>query len=823
MKKLQSQFLCLPRTVICLILLISGIGNGQSWGQINENIQSWTPHNSYGNYTQEINAGTVIMEACVVQIGASATGDGSAGRIQMQASNGIVELPLLPSVGTVEIALAAGSSNRSLTLQYLTDSTWTNLITWTGISSTGTFYSYEMNVDTPTRLRLFNPSHTVYVHDIHVDLHPTAPVLMTSTNQLNNLNYMGSGPSAAQSFVLSGANLNGSNLSLSLPGFSAFQLSESEQTAYSQSLLIPAYDGSPKQIYVRLAAGLDTGVYNDVMTISGGGAADISVNLSGSVLSLPSITDATATGMVGSAFYYSLQTTGNPFAFAMIAGVLPEGLSLDVENGTISGIPEEAGNYDIQVTATNAAGLSLAATISLQIAKGIQTISLNDVFAQTGGADILLPAVSNEGISMGYVSDNTAVVVVSGNILTIAGAGTAVVTASNAGNDNYEAFIGTFTVNVNETSPVTTSSLFFSEYIEGSSDNKYIEIFNGTGTTVDLSEYTVELYSNGAGTPSNTQTLGTLLNILPAGEVMVIRNNDAGIHNSLITTYASSVCNFNGDDALVLKRNGIIIDIIGQIGCDPGTKWTADGGLSTLDKTLIRRPEVCSGITVNPSDSCGVGSFPTLATEWVVLPQNAASNLGIHTTDCNAVPAAPTITLGAVSSGICVNVDNIISIAYSAQHFEGSPTFTAQVSNASGDFTLPVASETGTSPILLSVPADALAPGTYQIRVISGMVQSDTAILFARAKPNGNITALNGSMISEPMCAGTEAVVKFTATAGLAPFSLTFNDGATDYIKEQVSAENGIPTEVQIEASVPYSRTYTLTKIQDANGCIAEE
>ena len=34
-----------------------------------------------------------------------------------------------------------------------------------------------------------------------------------------------------------------------------------------------------------------------------------------------------------------------------------------------------------------------------------------------------------------------------------------------------------------------TYDLFISEYAEGSSDNKYIEIYNGTGTSIDLSDY----------------------------------------------------------------------------------------------------------------------------------------------------------------------------------------------------------------------------------------------------------------------------------------------------------------------------------------------
>ena len=46
------------------------------------------------------------------------------------------------------------------------------------------------------------------------------------------------------------------------------------------------------------------------------------------------------------------------------------------------------------------------------------------------------------------------------------------------------------------------TDLFFSEYIEGSSFNKALEIYNGTGAAVDLSTYSVELYSNGAAAPS---------------------------------------------------------------------------------------------------------------------------------------------------------------------------------------------------------------------------------------------------------------------------------------------------------------------------------
>ena len=75
--------------------------------------------------------------------------------------------------------------------------------------------------------------------------------------------------------------------------------------------------------------------------------------------------------------------------------------------------------------------------------------------------------------------------------------------------------------------PVTSPAageLFFSEYIEGSSHNKALEIYNGTGATVDLSTYTVELYSNGAASPSQSVALS---GSLADGDVFVLAHASA--------------------------------------------------------------------------------------------------------------------------------------------------------------------------------------------------------------------------------------------------------------------------------------------------------
>ena len=99
-----------------------------------------------------------------------------------------------------------------------------------------------------------------------------------------------------------------------------------------------------------------------------------------------------------------------------------------------------------------------------------------------------------------------------------------------------------------------TSDLLISEYIEGSSFNKALELYNGTGSDIDLANYSLELYSNGASTASQTLPLsGTLKN----GDTYVLYHKDANADiKSKGDLENSTVINFNGDDAVVLKKDG---------------------------------------------------------------------------------------------------------------------------------------------------------------------------------------------------------------------------------------------------------------------------
>jgi predicted extracellular nuclease len=132
---------------------------------------------------------------------------------------------------------------------------------------------------------------------------------------------------------------------------------------------------------------------------------------------------------------------------------------------------------------------------------------------------------------------------------------------------------------------MVTSDLFFSEYIEGSSNNKALEIYNGTGTNIDLSIYSVKLAANGG----NWGNILDLSGFLAAGDVYIIFNSGA---DSIIKSrgdITSSVTYFNGDDAVGLFKKDTLIDIVGQYMVDPGTAWDVAGIVGATQNTALSK------------------------------------------------------------------------------------------------------------------------------------------------------------------------------------------------------------------------------------------
>lgn len=172
------------------------------------------------------------------------------------------------------------------------------------------------------------------------------------------------------------------------------------------------------------------------------------------------------------------------------------------------------------------------------------------------------------------------------------------------------------------------SELFFSEYIEGSSNNKALEIYNPTSGPIDLSDYVVKRHTNGSPTASGTYDfpVGT---ILAAGDVYVIGNTSADPLILAVADTTNAATFFNGDDALILENlaTGDTVDVIGEVGVDPGTNWTVGTG-ATSEFTLIR----------NIGIQQGNNDWASAANEWTAYPQNTFDSLGMHSMTSCAPP-----------------------------------------------------------------------------------------------------------------------------------------------------------------------------------------
>ena len=165
-------------------------------------------------------------------------------------------------------------------------------------------------------------------------------------------------------------------------------------------------------------------------------------------------------------------------------------------------------------------------------------------------------------------------------------------------------------------SSVNSDELLISEYVEGSSNNKAIEIANVTTGTINLSSYNLRRQTNGSGDWSTPFYLSGTLEI---GDVVVVINGNANnetlideadiiVENNASTNYGEPL-NFNGNDPVGLFKNDVLIDIIGEF----------DGGNENFakDVTLRRKSSVSEPNT----------TFD-LENEWDVYPKDTVDDIG---------------------------------------------------------------------------------------------------------------------------------------------------------------------------------------------------
>lgn len=337
------------------------------------------------------------------------------------------------------------------------------------------------------------------------------------------------------------------------------------------------------------------------------------------------------------------------------------------------------------------------------------------------------------------------------------------------------------------------SNLFFSEYIEGSSNNKVVEIYNPTASAINLSTYSLVKYLNGSATPSGTRTLS---GSVAAGDVYVISNNNSSAAIIAASDDTTGFMNFNGNDALELKQLTTSIDVIGQIGVDPGASgWPVPGG-STTDKTIIRSKYSYKGNT----------NWSTASLEWKAFPIDMIDSLGSHHIMPCGTAVPPTISFD--------------TLAMSVSEAVGSVGFGFRVNNPSAtafsvDVLVDVAGSSASGADYTFAPRTVNFPGgtTQTLVIINDLIAEGTEVIKVKMR-NPTAGAIIIDSIVNITIIDNDSLKLFFQGAG----GSVLESASTSLINVKLSGASTTPVNVDVryisgDATIGVDFTYTDTTL----------
>lgn len=334
--------------------------------------------------------------------------------------------------------------------------------------------------------------------------------------------FEGNGPSAEDSFLVSGINLT-QNITVSAP--TNFEVSLTSGSGFGASVVLTQSGGtvSPTTVYIRLSTGLSANSYNGDVTASSTGATNQTLAVSGVVS--PATPQFTISGGTPAAMNYTFGTGPSNEE-----SIFVEGLFL-TSNITVTAPT----NFEVSLTS----GSGFGSSVDLIPSSG--TVASTEVFIRLASGLAINSYSGNITVSSSPAADQT--VAVTGNVF---GAPT-----------NSLVIIGVYD------GPNTGGT------------PKGVELF-ALADIADLSLYGISSVTNGAGSNGSTIEFTFPADALSAGQSIFVATESTEFTNffGFAPDYITGVVGINGDDAIELYENGVIIDTFGDVNADgSGTAW----------------------------------------------------------------------------------------------------------------------------------------------------------------------------------------------------------------------------------------------------------
>ncbi|WP_160748047.1 S-layer family protein [Flavobacterium sp. Sd200] len=496
------------------------------------------------------------------------------------------------TLGTTEVLQTAAVWNSPIIVSGLTANTQytfdsrARTMTTGGVIGTSTFTDYSP-VATATTL----PA--------------TSPMLTIDSSAIDFGNTCINTTSATGSFTFTGANISG-NGTLEVSALEGFTYSLTENGTYTPTLTITNFTGASTTVYVHFSP-TTVQSYNGSISVAGQGdnsSAQLTVNATGAGIN-PAGTVTTSTPATG------IAVTSATLAGTATAGACSAFSAYGFEYSTTNNFANGSGT---QVVSNNLTGGNFSATVT----------------GLLPNTTYYFKAYGTDGTSTYYgVQRSFTTTALTTNPVTTAATEVTQTTftanwATIEGAQSYRLDIST---NANFATGLA-SELIISEYVEGgtqasnpeaTNSDRAIEIYNGTGNTVDLSTYSLRTAINGS--TSFTGNL-TLSGTLEHGQAYVITSSSAGapMRAAADKIVAYSTDNiavfFTGNDAIGLFKSETMIDVVGV--SQSSGNWGAD-------VTLRRKSNISTPSTTYSS------------AEWDTYALNTIDGLGSHVYDFTPV------------------------------------------------------------------------------------------------------------------------------------------------------------------------------------------